>query len=253
MPPKRLLIIAITIICTIWSASTELGRAVPASQPPPCNPTYFTAPPGLDSLGGGNWGGITLQDLIEGSVNTYAANGNSNGGSIPNPLDHGTLTALIEQNITAPGYISLPVCSPQVAWASWSNPSQSNSSAPGYPCNPLQGVTKCSSYTYQDQTTSSSPNISDCQTIVKNIQGTSGSWTTGIGPQRDIASYGSCNFGVQNTNVTGDVAFYTGSQDIVNIINEAIALYSWNGLVGAKGYMECSGDVNTQSVEWGLY
>ncbi|GCB21695.1 killer toxin subunits alpha/beta [Aspergillus awamori] len=215
--------------------------------------TYFTAPPGLSSLGSGSWGNITLSDLVIGSVRTYVANGNANGGPVANPLDKDTLKDLSNQDITTPGYIRLPVCSPQVAWASWSTPSQSNSSAPNYPCNPLQGVTKCSGYTYQDETSSASPKVSDCQTIVKNIQGTGGEWTTGIGHQRDIAKFGSCHFGVQNVGVTGDVTYHTGSQDIVTIINEAISKYASNGLVGAKGYMECGGDAGSQKVEWGLY
>jgi hypothetical protein len=219
----------------------------------PSQCTYFTPPPGLDSLGGLNWGGITRDDLIRGSVNTYIANGNANGGPIANPMDQQTLTDLQNQDITTAGYIRLPVCSPQVAWASWSNPGQSNSSAQYYPCNPLQGTTKCSGYTYQDQTTSASPLVSDCQTIVKNIQGTSGKWTTGVGPQRTLASFGSCHFGVQNSGVSGDVTFFTGTQDIVNIINSAISLYSWNGLVGAKGNMQCGGDAGGQNVVWGLY
>lgn len=233
--------------------SNQAIDCVDCDPPPPCNPTFFTPPPGLSTLGPNSWGGISLSDLIEGSVNTYVANGNANGGPVANPLDQQTLQDLSNQDITTPGYIRLPVCSAQVAWASWSNPSQSNSSAPGYPCNPLQGVTKCSGYTYQDETSSASPKVSDCQTIVKNIQGTNGEWTTGIGGQRDIASFGSCNFGVQNSGVTGDVTFYTGSQDIVNIINQAISQYASNGLVGAKGYMECGGDAGSQKVEWGLY
>ncbi|RAK80256.1 glycoside hydrolase [Aspergillus fijiensis CBS 313.89] len=215
--------------------------------------TYFTAPRGLSSLGGDAWGGITLDDLIKGSVRTYVANGNANGGPVANPLDQDTLQDLSNQDITTPGYIRLPVCSPQVAWASWSNPSPSNASAPNYPCNPLQGVTKCSGYTYVDQTTSASPLVSDCKTIIQNIQGTNGQWTTGIDRQRAIATYGSCKFGVQNVGVTGDVTYYTGSQDIVTIITEAITECEWEGRVGAKGYMECDGDAGHQKVKWGLY
>ncbi|KAL6887059.1 glycoside hydrolase family 18 protein [Trichoderma evansii] len=220
--------------------------------PPPCTDSLFTAPQGLDSLGS-KWGRITVSDLIAGSVNTYVANGNTNGAPAANPADSQTIQDLANQDITTPGYITLPVCSPQVAWASWTNPSQSNATAPGYPCNPLQGVTKCSGYTYVDQASSASPTVSDCQTIIKNIQGTNGEWTTGIGSQRDIASFGTCNFGVDNSGVTGDVTYYTGSQDIVNIITQSIALYGGGGQVGAKGYMECAGDAGSQYVEWGLY
>ncbi|PYH70942.1 chitinase [Aspergillus vadensis CBS 113365] len=215
--------------------------------------TYFTAPPGLSSLGSGSWGNITVSELIIGSVRTYVANGNANGGPVANPLDKDTLKDLSNQDITTPGYIRLPVCSPQVAWASWSTPSQSNSSDPNYPCNPLQGVTKCSGYTYQDETSFASPKVSDCQTIVKDLQGKSRKWTTGIGHQHDIAKSGSCHFGVQNVGVTGDVTYHTGSQDIVTIINEAISKYASDGLVGAKGYMECGGDAGNQKVEWGIY
>ncbi|WPG98091.1 Hypothetical protein R9X50_00087700 [Acrodontium crateriforme] len=240
-----------------WSACNDEDVAqidcVGCDPQPTCNPTYFTAPPGLSTLGSGSWGGISLSDLIEGSVNTYVANGNANGGPVANPLDQQTLQDLAQQDITTPGYIRLPVCSPEVAWASWSNPSQSDSSAPGYPCNPLQGLTKCSGYTYQDETSTASPTVSDCQTIIKNIQGTRGEWTTGIGRLRDIASFGTCNFDVRSVGVTGDVTFHTGSQDIINIINHAIALFASNGQVGAKGYMECGGDAGSQKVEWGLY
>ncbi|PYI18984.1 hypothetical protein BO99DRAFT_334275, partial [Aspergillus violaceofuscus CBS 115571] len=115
------------------------------------------------------------------------------------------------------------------------------------------GVAKCSGYTYVDQTTSASPLVSDCQAIIHNIQGTGGHWTTGIDRQRAIATYGSCKFGVQNVGVTGDVTYYTGSQDIVTISTEALAKYEWEGRVGAKGYMECDGDAGHQKVQWGLY
>lgn len=152
-----------------------------------------------------------------------------------------------------PATSASPCVPPQTAWASWSNPSQSNSSAPGYTCNALQGVTKCSGYTYVDQTSSASPLISDCQVLMSNIAGTNGEWTTGIGSQRNIATFGTCNFGVNNDGTTGDVTYHTGSQDIVTIITEAISQFGSNGVVGAKGTMQCSGNVNTQNVDWGLY
>jgi hypothetical protein len=232
----------------------DIALTVDTVNPPPpvCSGSLFTAPPGLSDLGS-SWGNVTISDLIAGSVNTYVANGNANGGPAANPTDSQTIQDLTNQDITAPGYITLPVCSPQIALASWSNPSQSNATAPGYPCNPLQGLTKCSAYTYVDQTSSASPTVSDCQTIIKNIQGTNGEWTTGIGSQRDIASFGTCNFGVDNSGVSGDVTYHTGSQDIVNIITQSIALYGGGGQVGAKGFMECAGDAGSQYVSWGLY
>lgn len=242
-----------------WRGCTSEDVALPlhvdtVSPPPPvCDPTFFTAPPGMDALGPDVWGGLTIDDIVKGSVNTWLNNNKINGAPIANSLDPNTLDDLSSQNITTPGYIRLPVCSPQTAWASWSNPSQSNSSAPGYPCNALQGVTKCSGYTYVDQTSSASPLISDCQVLMSNIAGTNGEWTTGIGSQRNIATFGTCNFGVNNDGTTGDVTYHTGSQDIVTIITEAISQFGSNGVVGAKGTMQCSGNVNTQNVDWGLY
>lgn len=35
----------------------------------------------------------------------------------------------------------------------------------------------------------------------------------------------------------------------MNIITESISLYEWEGLIGAKGYMECGGDAGSQKVE----
>ncbi|KAL7803464.1 hypothetical protein V8C44DRAFT_276130 [Trichoderma aethiopicum] len=101
---------------------------------------YFTAPPGLDGIAKGFWGNLTVSDLIAGSVNTYVANGNTNGGPPANTQNRQTLQDLADQDITTPGFFTLPVCSAEVAWASWSNPSRTNSSAPNYPCNPLQGT-----------------------------------------------------------------------------------------------------------------
>lgn len=83
-------------------------------------------------------------------------------------------------------------------------------------------MTDCKDYTFEDQTSDGSPSMADCMDIINNIEGTSGEWNTGIGSQREIASAGSCKFGVQNSGTTGDVTFMTGSQDIVNIINEAV-------------------------------
>ena len=43
------------------------------------------------------------------------------------------------------------------------------------------------------------------------------------------------------------------NQDIVNIINQAISQYTSNDLVGAKGFMMCSGDAGNRNVSWRLY
>lgn len=101
-----------------WRGCTSEDVALPlhvdtVSPPPPvCDPTFFTAPPGMDALGPDVWGGLTIDDIVKGSVNTWLNNNKINGAPIANPLDPNTLDDLSSQNITTPGYIRLPVCSP---------------------------------------------------------------------------------------------------------------------------------------------
>ena len=119
---------------------------------------------------------------------------------------------------------------------------------------PLQGLTECRDYTYASATSDASPLVTDCQDIITNIQGTNGEWTTGVDQDRKIVSAGTCNMDVQSTNTVGDVSFHVGAQDVINIINYAIANYASNGKVGASGTMTCDGNVNSnQGVKWGLY
>ena len=66
------------------------------------------------------------------------------------------------------------------------------------------------------------------------------------------SSNNKCKFGVQG-NAKGNVQYWVGSQDIVDIITSAIKMYGSGGKVGAKGVMTCKGDVARQQVEWGLY
>lgn len=51
-----------------------------------------------------------------------------------------------------------------------------------------------------------------------------------------------------DSGVTGDVTYYTGSQDIVDIIAQPIALYGSGGQVGAKGYMGYAGDAGSHTL-----
>ncbi|THC89509.1 hypothetical protein EYZ11_011043 [Aspergillus tanneri] len=44
-----------------------------------CRDNKFSEPPGLDSLINGNFGGITKDDLVKGSVRTWVQNGKKNG------------------------------------------------------------------------------------------------------------------------------------------------------------------------------
>lgn len=97
-----------------------------------CTWEYLFAPaPGFDSLDG-TFGGVTLADLIIGAVNIYVFNGNANSGPIANPANSGSLEQLYNQNNTAPGYVTIPVFSPDKAQRSI-NANQNNVLL--YPCN----------------------------------------------------------------------------------------------------------------------
>ncbi|EFE44221.1 class V chitinase, putative [Trichophyton verrucosum HKI 0517] len=104
-------------------------------------------------------------------------------------------------------------------------------------------------------TNGGSPLVSDCMTIIKNIEGTDGQWTTPVvgKSQRRLVDFGTCKFGVEATKVDGNIAFYVGAQDIVDIITDAIKQFAKDGRVAAKGDMSCRGNVHGQNVKWGIY
>ncbi|KAF4228068.1 hypothetical protein CNMCM6805_002454 [Aspergillus fumigatiaffinis] len=52
-----------------------------------CVDNKFSMPPGLDSLGNGNFDGITKDDLVKGSVRTWKRNGKENGGGFADPTN----------------------------------------------------------------------------------------------------------------------------------------------------------------------
>jgi hypothetical protein len=216
-----------------------------------CEDYIFGAVPGIKSLDG-TFGGVTLAELIVGAVNTYVNNGNANGGAIADPANSGTLDQLYDQNITTPGYVTIPVCSPDTAQAAIS---AKQSTVANYPCNALQAISDCGDSTFVDQTSDASPSVDDCLQIVANIQNTLGEWEVenAVEEQHQLVQYGTCKFGVQGTAINGNVDFHVGAQDIIDIIHSSISMFASNGLVGAKGEMDCNGDVKQQSVEWGLY
>ncbi|KAK3934190.1 hypothetical protein QBC46DRAFT_300262 [Diplogelasinospora grovesii] len=220
-----------------------------------CTDSLFSAPPGLDSLDGNNFGGITLNDLITGSVRTYINNGNTNGGNVVDPSVKSTFDDLYNQDVTTPGYIRIPVCSPAMAFAAWDQVNGPSTGTPGYPCIPAMGINDCGDSTFVDQTSDASPTVEDCLGIVNNIQGTAGDWEVenALGDQHQLVGFGSCNFGVQGDGKNGNIDFHVGAQDIVDIINTSIQKFGGSGKVGSKGEMSCKGTVKGQNVNWGLY
>ncbi|AEO70565.1 glycoside hydrolase family 18 protein [Thermothielavioides terrestris NRRL 8126] len=219
-----------------------------------CVDNKFSMPPGLDSLDGSAFGGVKVSDLIAGAVRSYQANGNANGGPTASTNQGSTLDDLLNSDVTTPGFINIPVCSADLAYQVWSDLSI-DKSVPNWPCYIKPSPDDCQDSSFIDQTSDASPSVDDCMGIVHNIQGTQGEWEVenAIGEQHQLVQYGSCKFGIQGLNKQGNVAFYVGAQDIVDIITDSIKQFGGSGKVGAKGYMDCRGNVNDQDVEWGLY
>ncbi|KAA8642641.1 uncharacterized protein ATNIH1004_011586 [Aspergillus tanneri] len=148
----------------------------------------------------------------------------------------------------------IPVCSPERAFQSWDTANKDSS--PNWPCDIPPGKDECGDSTFVDQTSDESPKVEDCRQIIKNIEGDgSTDWTTQVigHNQRKIASHASCHFGVEATKTNGNVNFKVGGQDVIDIINDAIARFARDGLIGAKGHMNCNGNIKSQPVLWGIY
>jgi hypothetical protein len=121
------------------------------------------------------------------------------------------------------------------------------------PSTPLfKSDVDCSDYQYQDNTGGGSPFVSDCQQLVSNIFGP-GSWRTDQPGFRTIATYGTCNFSVQQA-TPEIVIFIVGNQDVETLITNSINMYQSGGRVGASGNMQCTSDLPTAyDVYWSLY
>ncbi|PYI01817.1 chitinase [Aspergillus sclerotiicarbonarius CBS 121057] len=220
-----------------------------------CRDNKFSAPKGIEYISGGkNYNGITTTELVQGSVRTWIGNGRENGASVADPTNDGTLADLMAVDVTTPGFMRIPVCSPARAFQSWDTASKGSS--PNWPCDIPPGKDECGASTFVDQTSDASPKVEDCRQIIKNIEGDGGTgWTTQVigHHQRQIASHASCHFGVEATKTHGNVNFKVGGQDVIDIIHDAIARFARDGLIGAKGNMNCNGNVKSQPVGWGIY
>jgi hypothetical protein len=220
-----------------------------------CRDQKFSAPKGIEYISDGhNYNGITKTELVKGSVRTWIGNGRENGAKVADPTNEGTMSDLMEVDVTSPGFMRIPVCSPERAFQSWDTANKDSS--PNWPCDIPPGKDECGDSTFVDQTSGASPKVEDCRQIIKNIEGDgSTDWTTQVvgHKQREIASHGSCHFGVEATKTDGNVNFKVGGQDVIDIINNAIAQLGRDGLIGAKGDMNCNGNIKSQPVLWGIY
>ncbi|KAJ2984421.1 hypothetical protein NUW58_g6066 [Xylaria curta] len=221
-----------------------------------CADIFFQLPPGLDQLDGNAYGKLTLGTLIEGAINTYRANNNKNGGSPPDIGNTATINDFLNNDITTAGYVRLPVCSAKLAHYNWNLALADDSilKDPTYPCLQAKGEDYCGDSTFEDQTSDASPKVSDCLQIATNIA-VEGDWTTQTtGGQRELVLYGSCRFGVERSgSLNGNVNFVVGNRDIIDIITSSVNMFGGSGRVGAKGTMNCQGNIKGQSVLWGLY
>jgi GH18 family chitinase len=220
-----------------------------------CQDNTFSSPPGLDTLNGTNFGNITKSDLVLGSVNTWKDNGKQNTDKYPDATNAEAVRRLMNVDITMPGFMQIPVCSAEHAFKSWDS-SKPESSA-FYPCDIPENQNHCGLSTFEDQTSEASPWVDDCRTIIRNIEWDGNTqWTTLVGgkPHREIAHHGSCHFGVEATTVSGNADFQVGGEDVISIIRDAIANIAKDSKqIGARGYMNCNGNIKAQPVLWGIY
>ncbi|RDW87891.1 hypothetical protein BP5796_03585 [Coleophoma crateriformis] len=99
----------------------------------PCKTPRLSSLPGADKLDGTAWAGVTQEDLVAGSVATWTANGNANGGTF-DLSSWDALTSIVDDGIRAPGFMNIPVCSFGEAITNMINKNEITKSA-NYPCN----------------------------------------------------------------------------------------------------------------------
>lgn len=192
------------------------------------------------------------------SVRTYEQNGKKNTAKYDD-LVAGNLNTddLLDLDVTTPGIMRLPVCSPERAYQSWDTTSKGSSAF--YPCDipPGQRSCKASTFTYKDDTSNASPLASDCEIMISNFQNDgSTKWTTQTADRqhRELGHYGTCAFGVEATKLNGNIHFHFGGGDLTEAITTAIKKFKKNGKIGASGTVDCAGNTSkSQPVLWGIY
>ncbi|OAA81632.1 Glycoside hydrolase [Akanthomyces lecanii RCEF 1005] len=219
-----------------------------------CDDDQFKTPSGVDELGSDYFSKVSVEDLIIGSVRTYLDNGGENGGKAANPDNPDTLKSLMEDDVTTPGFIRMPVCSADRARIAWGG---SSDTAKDYPCNANAGYDYCGDSTLENQTSDASPLVSGCKEMVRMLEDRElpTRWPH-VGPlekQSEICSHKSCKFGVTGKGIHGNVDFKVGAQDVIDLVKDSITKFGGDGRVGSKGTMNCKGNLKNQKVDWGLY
>ncbi|KAK8012878.1 chitinase [Apiospora marii] len=228
-----------------------------------CEDRTFAAPTGLAGLDGQDYGGLTRDDIVAGAVRTYVENDLKNGaqpGSVDLDSDD-SKDALYGLDVTTPGFIALPVCSPVVARRSWEATkgpvgAPDKGSTPNWPCDAVKGLSKCGEYEFDEGGTvdEDSPSVRDCEQIIRNIQGdTTTDWTQEVVGKkwRHIQADG-CRFSFRASKVGDNIVFYVGGQNVIDLIEQSVRDYAKDGRVSASGHMTCGASARKQWTEWKL-
>lgn len=160
----------------------------------------------------------------------------------------------MEDDVTTPGFIRMPVCSADRARIAWG---ASSDAAKDYPCNANAGYDYCGDSTIENQTSDASPLVGDCKEMVRMLEDRElpTRWPH-VGPlekQQAICVHKSCKFGVTGKGIHGNVDFKVGAQDVIDLVRDSISKFGGGGRVGSKGTMNCKGNIKGQTVDWGLY
>ncbi|KAJ5573986.1 uncharacterized protein N7459_008413 [Penicillium hispanicum] len=118
------------------SAYAEKGQSCD-SLSGDCDYQSFYALDGVKDLDGSQWEGITGENIINGSLNSYFANGEKNGGYSPNLSTKKEIQDIMDGTVTAAGVWNLPVCKGLTAqwnWYMFSNGDGYANLKPWYPC-----------------------------------------------------------------------------------------------------------------------
>ncbi|KAF9054911.1 putative necrosis-inducing factor-domain-containing protein [Panaeolus papilionaceus] len=125
------------------------------------------------------------------------------------------------------------------------------------PVNELEtraSINNCGDSTFVNQSSGGSPRVEDCLRIARNIAG-GGTWSVALIGHHQLVEYGTCAFGVKAPFELGVSNIRIGNQDIIDVINDSVRRFQWNGRVGAKGEMKCQSDPGGiwHKTDWGIY
>lgn len=95
----------------------------------------------------------------------------------------------------------------------------------------------------------------DCRVIASNIAN-GGTWTVeaSTGNPHQLVQYGTCAFGVKLVQASEGWQYKVGNQDIIDLITTSIEKFEKDGLVAARGIMQCEALVgHPMGVYWAIY